>query len=130
MDPKTINGNPYLGATKRTPRPTGPADGKFGPTGKADLAKDQAAWDAAKNWADENQRVRSERIAGIDAERAARAAEWRSEAADAVLSELRDRYLRSDPLATAEDFEADKAELLRQRRIAAALAQPTTRGRG
>lgn len=129
FDPKELNTNQFLGKTKYMPRPTGPKDGRFGTTGRADLAKDQAKWDQAQAWAAENDKIRTDRLAAIETERAARAAEWRAEATEAVLAELRDRYLRSDPAASEEDFVADLPEIQRRRRIDAAVSDPQTRGR-
>ncbi len=127
-DLKEINSNRYIGTTARTPRPVPPADGKFGSTGRESLANDQKAWDSAKTWDDQNAEIKARRFAAIDAKREADRDARRQETAAVVLDELRQRYLRSDPTATAEDFEADKAELLRQRRIAAALEEPTKVG--
>lgn len=114
MDAKELNANPFLGRTQHLPRPVGPADGKFGVTGRADLLRDQQRWDQAKAWGEDNDRLRAERLAAIEtARQAERDARWR-EAAEVVLEALRSKYLASDPSADEASFQADLPEIRHQ----------------
>ena len=70
MTIQEIDRNPYLGRTKQIERPYAddPVRTYADP---ADLARHQRQWDQAKAWADEGRRRQDERIAAVDAERAA-----------------------------------------------------------
>ncbi|MGI8476718.1 MAG: hypothetical protein ACR2OO_10145 [Thermomicrobiales bacterium] len=123
-DLKALNTNQFVGATKRTPRPTGPADGVFGATGRAALARDQADYDAAKRWDDENIALRAARLAALDAKRDAERDARRQAADGRFVDHLREGYFSADPLATEAEFLADLPRIRRDLRVQAATADP------
>ncbi len=100
--------NIYIGKTATEPRPTA-ATWPWG-----DLAARQAAWDEADGWRRDNDRLRAERFAAVDAaERAKRdrlAADQDERAARRqaeIVAELRGRFLaaggRAEQFAAAQD---------------------------
>jgi ABC-type nitrate/sulfonate/bicarbonate transport system substrate-binding protein len=124
MDPGLVAGNRYLGKTRGgpggMPRPTA-ADRKYAYRDGAELLRqDQQAWDHAEAWAAENDRLRDERLAKVEADRAAKQGEVAARQDDAFVSALRRTYLAADPLATEADFQRDLPEIRRLHRIAAA----------
>jgi len=110
--------NAYLGKTSHTPRPT--AATHPGAAGSR-LARAQEAWDLADAWAKENEQLRLERLARLDADQEARREGRRQAAAARFVGDLRAKYMSADLAASEGDFQADLPEIRRQHRIAAAL---------
>ncbi len=125
MTTAEANANKFLGRTDHEPRPTW--DKPFGPTGRESLARDQAAWDAARAWDLDNHARREAHIAGVDAKREAERQARRDADEARATDALRQKYFRADHLATEEDFQQDLTEIKRQLRIQAALAESTAR---
>lgn len=129
LDPKELNTNQFLGKTKNLPRPVGPADGLFGLSGRERLAQDQRDWDQAKLWGEDNDRVRSERIAALDAKREAERDARRQESDGRFVDHLRLGYFGADPMATEAEFLADLPRIRRDLRVRAATADPAVAAR-
>jgi hypothetical protein len=110
--------NFFVGKTASLPRPTAdsPRPAGFGGT----VEEGQKLWDQAERQRAENERLRDERIAGIEADRAAANQRRRDDQDAAFVDHLRRAYLAADPAATEADFQRDLAEIRRQHRIAAA----------
>jgi len=68
MDSQSINRNPFVGRTATTPRPS--PETYRGP--ESALTREQAQWDFAQKWDQDNQQRRRDHIAGVDARRAQR----------------------------------------------------------
>jgi len=112
-------GNPFIGQTNREPRPT--ADTWFGP----DLPGRQSLWDAAAAHQAEDRRLRSARLAALEAGQNAtrdRAAGDRDAAAERLAAaretELQGRFL--DGGGTVAQWQAERAAILaedRRRRV-------------
>jgi hypothetical protein len=110
---------PYLGKTTTTPRPYAD-DPKVRYTGPDDLKRHQAQWDAADDWRKENERLRADRIARVEHEKAAKQQERdeadaakRAAARQQLETRLKAQYL-ANPAATLETWEADKDTIIRE----------------
>jgi len=125
MDIEAIKGNEFLGLTGRLPRPSRETHG-----GKPELlAAAQKRWDAAAGWAEQNDRLRRERLAKLDADQEARREARRRRDDDRFVAGWKAKYLAADPAATDADFARDLPELRRQHRLAAALKDAPDDGR-
>ena len=121
--------NMYLGQTDTEPRPTAltwPWD---------HLAERQRLWDEALRWRRENDRLRTERLAALEAkkraevDRAAAADDARAHARQAdIAADLRTRFLGAG--GTAAQWEQARDELVLEAIKAATLGRPRDAGAG
>jgi len=117
-DLNLINKNPFVGKIGYTPRPT-EGDRKYDWTGGRDeLTRDQTLWDAARDWAAENDQLRLKRLANVDAERAADHASvaerdnaQRMSERAALEGRLRAQFM-ANPAATSGDWERVKDDVI------------------
>ena len=121
--------NPFLARTAAEPRPTA----ETWPW--TNLEARQAAWDEADRWRQENERLRAEHVAAVDAkeragrERVAAADDARALAKQAeIAADLRARFLAAG--GTAAQFEREKDELVLAAIKAATLAGGRAPGAG
>ena len=126
----TATGNRFLGRTSDVPRPS--STNWSGP----DLEGAQKAWDAARDHAEENARLRDARLAKLDADRAA-ARDRAAAEADARASaeqDQRERELSAVFPGTGAQWAEERAAILaedrRARTIAAATRSPLPAGVG
>jgi len=118
-------GNEFLGQTGRLPRPSRETHG-----GKPELlAAAQQRWDAAADWARENEKLRAERLARLDAERVARQTDREQQEDERFVAGLREKYMSADGTATAAEFAEDLPAIRREHRIKAALSGGADDGR-
>ena len=118
IDPTEITKNRFLGKTATVPRPTGEERDYQWSGGREHLAKDRRQWDDAAAWAAQNDAIRAERLARLDAEKAAkqradgeRDAARRTAERDRLVGGLRARFL-AQPGATEADWARNRDAVL------------------
>lgn len=131
MNATEIAGNRFLGQTTRVPRPSRDQVAYASDRdGGERLRRDQRAWDAAEAWAAENDRLRTERLAKLDADRTAarqRAADADAERRAGARAELETRLkarFMANPAATESDWERAKDGLI-TRELEARRSRPS-----
>jgi len=127
--PTLTPNNIFLGQTDTEPRPTAQS------WPWANLPERQRLWDEALRWRQDNDRIRAERLAALDAtkraerDRAAAADDARAIAKQAeIAADLRARFLAAG--GTAAQFEREQDELVLAEIKAAALGRDRDRDAG